>query len=83
MVVTSLGRRGSMTNATGHSFFSPGSSVYCVKQKHSSLLKCEADCLRRVAGNGLGCHGPVLDVLELVHHRGQFTRMHLERTLRA
>ena len=38
-MVTSLEMRGSITKATGHSRFSPGSSVYCEKQKHSSLLK--------------------------------------------
>ena len=42
MVVTSLESLGSMTNATGHCLLSPGSSVYCLKQKHSILLKCDA-----------------------------------------
>src|SRR5689334_21678279 len=44
IVVTSFDSFGSMTNATGHCFFSPGSSVYWLKQKHSTLLKCEAAC---------------------------------------
>jgi hypothetical protein len=39
MVVTSLESLGSITKATGHSFFSPGSKVYWLKQKHSILLK--------------------------------------------
>ena len=39
MVFTSLDSFGSITKATGHSFFSPASSVYWLKQKHSSLLK--------------------------------------------
>ena len=42
MVVTSFDSLGSITNATGHCFFSPGSSTYWLKQKHSSLLKCAA-----------------------------------------
>src|SRR5205085_9079531 len=40
MVVTSFDSFGSITNATGHCFFSPGASVYWLKQKHSILLKC-------------------------------------------
>ena len=44
MVFTSLEIFGSITNATGHCFFSPGSSVYLLKQKHSSLLKYGAAC---------------------------------------
>ncbi len=43
MVLTSRGSLGSMTKATGHCFFSPGASVYSLKQKHSSLLKCAAE----------------------------------------
>src|SRR5512140_1976032 len=42
IVVTSLDSFGSMTNTTGHCFVSPGSSVCCLKQKHSSLLKWAA-----------------------------------------
>ena len=44
MVFTSLDSLGSMTNATGQDFFSPGSSVYWLKQKHSNLLKWAAAC---------------------------------------
>ena len=33
-----------------------------------------------VTGNGLSGHAAVLNVLELVHDRGQFTRMHLHRS---
>src|SRR6185369_10877196 len=42
IVFTSRDSLGSITKATGHCRFSPGSSVYCLKQKHSSLLKCAA-----------------------------------------
>ncbi len=42
IVVTSLDNFGSITNTTGHCFVSPGSSVCCLKQKHSSLLKWAA-----------------------------------------
>ena len=42
MVVTSFDSLGSITKATGHCLFSPGSSTYWLKQKHSSLLKCAA-----------------------------------------
>jgi hypothetical protein len=70
-----------MTKATGHCFFSPGASVYWLKQKHSSLLKC-APPARRVARDGLRGHAAVLHVLELVHHRGQLARVHLHRALR-
>ena len=44
IVFTSLESFGSITKATGHDFFSPGSSVYWVKQKHSTLLKWAAAC---------------------------------------
>jgi hypothetical protein len=39
IVLTSRDILGSITNATGQDFFSPGSSVYWLKQKHCSLLK--------------------------------------------
>src|SRR6185436_6906359 len=45
IVRTSFGIFGSMTNTTGHSFCSPGFSVYSLKQKHSSLLKYGVACL--------------------------------------
>ncbi len=45
MVRTSFGIFGSMTNTTGHCLLSPGFSVYSLKQKHSSLLKCGVACL--------------------------------------
>ena len=44
MVVTSFDSLGSITNETGHCFFSPGASVYWLKQKHYSLLKCAVAC---------------------------------------
>jgi hypothetical protein len=44
IVLTSLGSFGSMTKTTGHRFDSPGFSVYSLKQKHSSLLKCAIAC---------------------------------------
>src|SRR5574337_12574 len=42
IVVTSFGSFGSITNTTGHCFFSPGLSVHWLKQKHSILWKCAA-----------------------------------------
>jgi len=45
IVVTSLGSLGSTTKTTGHCRLSPGASVYSLKQKHSSLLKCELACI--------------------------------------
>src|SRR3989344_5618348 len=56
MGVTSFEIRGSITNAAGYSFFSPGSSVYWLKQKHSSLLKCAAAW--RGAELGMACAAP-------------------------
>ena len=41
-VDTSFDNLGSITNTTGHCFFSPGAKVYWLKQKHSTLLKCAA-----------------------------------------
>ena len=60
----------------------PAASVYSLKQKHSSLLKCAHRLLRRVARDRLRRHRAVLHVVELVHHRGQLARVHLERALR-
>ena len=37
-----------------------------------SLARC-------IAWNGLRCHGTVLDVLKLIHHRRQLTGVHLQR----
>ena len=44
MVVTSRDSLGSITKTTGQDFFSPGSSVYWLKQKHSILLKYALAC---------------------------------------
>jgi hypothetical protein len=45
IVVTSRGSFGSTTKTTGHERLSPGASVYSLKQKHSSLLKCAPACI--------------------------------------
>ena len=44
MVFTSFGSLPSTTNTTGQRLLSPGCSVYWLKQKHSSLLKCGIAC---------------------------------------
>ena len=44
IVFTSFGSFGSITNTTGHCFDSPGFSTCSLKQKHSSLLKCDIAC---------------------------------------